>query len=414
MKPTHALIQIWENSVIAFHSLISNKLRAFLTILGITIGTATIITILTITDGLDTAFFNQISSLGSDNLHISKIPWDAGLDFFKYRNRKDITIKELAVIQKNARLIKAVTPIITTNGTTSHKSKSLNAVGINGTDHQYKDVYNAYPELGRFMTKYEVEHRKNVCVIGWEVAEKLFASQDPLAALGKKIYVDNNLFRVIGVMEKRGNSLGGNLDTQIFIPLGAFRKSYGIKRSLTICVKVLNVSRLEDTTDELRGILRRARKVLPGQEDDFAINQQDVLIDLYRNLTSGLFAVAVGIGVITLLVGGIGIMNIMLVAVKERTREIGLRKAIGAKKRDLIWQFLVESVLISAMGGLIGIGIGILMSKFISGVSPLPASISLPTFLAGLLFTSGVGIFFGLYPAVKAAGLNAIDGLRYE
>jgi putative ABC transport system permease protein len=406
-----SFIQIRENSAIAFHSVLTNKLRAGLTILGISIGAATIIAILTIIQGLNSAFFSQISILGPDNLHISRIPWGAGLDFFKYRNRKDLTVKELRAIQEKARLIKAVTPIITTNGTIACKNESLNNVSINGTDHQYKDAYNVYPETGRFMTRYEADHSRNVCVIGSKVAEKIFKYQNPL---DKKIYVDNYPFRVIGVMEKQGSSFGTDLDTRIYIPLGVFKKLYGIRRSLTICVKVPEVKRMEESEDELRGILRRTRKVAPGKEDDFAINRQDVLVNLYNNLTGGLFSIAIAIGAITLIVGGIGIMNIMLVAVKERTREIGIRKAIGAKKRDLIWQFLVEAVLISLTGGFIGILAGIGAAKFVASISPLPANISPLIFLVGLAFTSGIGIFFGLYPAIKAAELNAIDGLRYE
>lgn len=411
MGQLRSLIQIWENSVTAFHSLVVNKLRAVLSILGITIGTATIIMILTVIQGLDTAFYSQISNLGSDNLHISKIPWGAGLDYFRYRNRKDLRVKELREIQEKARLISAVTPIITTSGTVAYKNRSLNNISINGTDHQYKDTYNVYPESGRFITGYEAEHRRSVCVLGSEVAEKLFEFQDPL---DQKIYVENYPFRVIGVLEKRGTSLAGNLDTDIFIPLGAFRKIYGIRRSLTICVKVRDVLRMEETADELRGILRRTRKVAPGDDDDFAINRQEILVTLYKNLTGDLYMLAIAIGAITLLVGGIGIMNIMLVSIKERTREIGIRKAIGAKKKDLIWQFLVEAILISAVGGLIGMGLGILLAKFLASITPLPANISSGTFLAGIGFTSTVGIFFGLYPAIKAAELNAIDGLRYE
>jgi len=406
-----SIIQIWENSVIAFQSVLSNKLRAGLTILGIAIGAATIIAILTIIQGLDNAFFNQVARLGSDNLHISRIPWGAGLDFFKYRNRKDLTVNELHAIQKKARLIKAVTPVISTSGTIVFKNKSLNNISINGTDDQYKDAYNIYPEAGRFMNRYEVDHSRNVCVIGLEVAKKLFEFQNPI---DKKIYVDNYPFRVIGVMEKQGSSFGANLDTQIYLPLGAFKKLYGIRRSLTICVKVSSVKHMQESEDELRGILRRTRKVTPGKEDDFALNRQDVLVNLYNNLTGGLFSIALAIGAITLIVGGIGIMNIMLVAVKERTREIGIRKAIGAKKRDLIWQFLVEALLISLTGGFVGILLGIGAAKLVSSISPLPANISIFTFLAGLAFTSGIGIFFGLYPAIKAAELNAIEGLKYE
>ncbi|MFQ5824383.1 MAG: ABC transporter permease [bacterium] len=411
MTAIRLLVQLWEGCVMAFTSLKANKLRTILTTLGIIIGVSTVITILTVTNGLDDAFSEQISSLGSDNLYISKLPWTAGMEFFKYRNRKDITLKEVKAIQTHATLTRAVAPWAWTTRTVKYTNQSLNRVTVVGTNHEYKDAANAYPEFGRFMTQFEVEHRRNVCVLGWDVADKLFQYESPL---GKKVYIGGFPFNVIGVLEKRGDILGENLDSNIYIPLGTFHKIYGTRRSLTIRVKVLDAAIIDEAKDELRGILRRVRKVPPNKEDDFAINQQDVLANLYESLTAGLYAVAVGIGAISLLVGGIGIMNIMLVAVTERTREIGVRKAIGARKKDLLWQFLVEAVVISAVGGVIGIGLGFGLGKLIAAISPIPAGISPFAVVVGLGFSSAVGIFFGLYPASKAARLDPIDALRYE
>ncbi|MFQ5752342.1 MAG: ABC transporter permease [bacterium] len=411
MKYTRLLVQLWEGVVMAFSSLKANKMRSILTTLGIMIGVATVITILTLINGLDSAFSAQISNLGSDNLYISKMPWAAGMEFFKYRNRKDITMKESDAIAERATLVRAVAPMAWSRRTIQYKNQTLNGVSVNGTNDQYKDVANAYPDYGRFMTSFEVEHRRNVCVLGWEVAEKLFKYEDPL---DKKVYIGGYPFYVVGVLEKRGDILGENLDANIYVPLGAFQKIFGTRRSLMIRVKVLDADIIDEAKDELRGILRRVRKVPPDKEDDFAINQQDVLTQLYKSLTAGLYAVAVGIGAISLLVGGIGIMNIMLVAVTERTREIGLRKAIGARKRDVLWQFLVESVVISAVGGIIGIIIGFGLGKLVEGISPIPAGISVFAVTVGLGFSSAVGIFFGLYPATKAARLDPIEALRYE
>lgn len=405
------LIQLWEGMVMAFTSLRANKLRSFLTVLGIMIGVTTIITILTVTDGLDEAFTDQISNLGSDNLYVSKLPWTVGLEFFKYRNRKDITLKESEAISEHAELVASVAPMAWTNRTVKYKNQHINRVQINGTNAEYKDVANAFPEYGRFMTVFEVKHRRNVCVLGWEVADKLFHSEDPLE---KKIFIGGFPFNVVGILEKRGQILGQNLDSNIYIPLGAFHKIFGTRRSLLIRVKVVDPALLDEAKDELRGILRRVRRVPPDKEDDFAINQQDLLTNLYEGLTAGLYAVAVGIGAISLLVGGIGIMNIMLVAVTERTKEIGVRKAVGAKKRDVLWQFLVESVVISGVGGLIGIVFGFGLGKLIDTVAPIPADITSFSVVVGLGFSSIVGIFFGLYPASKAARLDPIEALRYE
>jgi putative ABC transport system permease protein len=411
MTAIRLLVQLWEGTLMAFSSLKANKLRSILTTLGIMIGVATVITILTVINGLDGAFSEQISNLGSDNLYVSKLPWAVGMEFFKYRNRKDITLKEANAIAEQATLVRAVAPMAWTRRTVKYKSEVLSGVSINGTNDQYKDAANAYPEYGRFMTQFEVEHRRNVCVLGWDVAEKLFKFESPL---GKKIFIGGYPFHVVGVLEKRGTIFGENLDANIYIPLGAFHKVFGSRRSLLIRVKVVDASILEEAKDELRGILRRVRKVPADKEDDFAINQQDVLTNLYKSLTTGLYAVAVGIGAISLLVGGIGIMNIMLVAVTERTREIGVRKAIGARKRDVLWQFLVESVVISAVGGVIGIGIGFGLGELLEAMTPIPAGISPFAVAVGLGFSSTVGIFFGLYPATKAARLDPIEALRYE
>jgi len=405
------LIQLWEGVVMAFGSLRAHKLRTGLTTLGIMIGVATVITILTIISGLNQAFSNQISSLGSDNLYVSKVPWAAGMDFFKYRNRKDITSKEVDAILKHATLVKAVAPLTSTRRSIRYRNKTVSRVLINGTNEQYKDAANSYPEYGRFILPFEVKNKRNVVVLGWEVADKLFDYEDPL---GKKIFIEGHPFFVVGIFEKRGEILGENLDANAYIPLGTFQRLYGFRRSLMIRVKVAHPELVEEAKDELRGILRRVRKVPPGKPDNFAINEQDIIANLYKSLTAGLYATAIGIGAISLLVGGIGIMNIMLVTVTERTREIGVRKAIGARKRDVLWQFLVESIVISALGGIIGITLGFALAKLVDAVSPIPASISIFAVMVGLGFSSSVGIFFGFYPASKAARLDPVEALRYE
>jgi putative ABC transport system permease protein len=215
-------------------------------------------------------------------------------------------------------------------------------------------------------------------------------------------------------MEKRGTMLGHNLDTEVVIPFGLFQKLYGSRRWVTIEVKVNDPKFVEDAKDELTGILRRVRKVPPGEENDFAINQQDVIADLYKSLTTALYIVAFGVGAISLIVGGIGIMNIMLVSVTERTREIGIRKAIGARNKDVLWQFLVESVMVSAIGGIIGIMLGFAIAKTIAASTFLSASISAVSIIIGVGFIALVGIAFGIFPAYKASRLDPIIALRHE
>jgi putative ABC transport system permease protein len=402
-------IELWEAVKIALGALKANKLRAFLTLLGIIVGVTTVIGIVSLTDGLDEAFGEQISSLGSDVLYVQKFSWFDREGWEKYRNRKDLTMKEVNALKEYMTLASAISPAVSTRRTVKYGSKSLERVSINGTDEE--KTRSAFPKYGRDLTELDVANRRNVCVIGWDVADHLFKNEDPI---GKRIKIGGYHFKVVGVLEKQGSIFGHTLDQEVRIPIGVFFKLFGRNRWITITVKVKDTELIEDAKDEIRGILRRVRKVPPGKEDDFSINQMDLLMDMYKNLTTALYAAAIGVGAISLLVGGIGIMNIMLVSVTERTREIGIRKAIGARRRNVLWQFLVESVVISAVGGIIGIGMGFGLGKLIAAISPLPASVTLWSIFLGLGFSSAVGIFFGIYPASKAARLNPIEALRYE
>lgn len=403
------LIEIWEAVKIAWDALRKNKLRAFLTLLGIIVGVTTVIGIVSITEGLDKAFGEEISSLGSNVLYVQKFPWAQITDWDEIRNRKDITMEEVEALKEYLTIPAAISPSTNTRRTVKYKSEFLEDVSITGTDEEKTTA--VFPEYGRDLTAMDVHHRRLVCVAGSDIAENLFKNENPI---GKRIKIGGYKFRIVGVLEKQGDVFGHNLDQEVRIPLGVFYKLFGSNRSLTITVKVENPELLDQTKDQIRGILRRVRKVPPGAEDDFSVNQMDMIMDLYNSLTSTLYAAAIGVGAISLLVGGIGIMNIMLVSVTERTREIGIRKAIGAKKRNILWQFLIESVVISAIGGLIGIGLGFLIGRLIASISPLPTTITGWSIFLGIGFSSAVGIFFGLYPASKAARLNPIESLRYE
>ncbi len=386
--------EIWEAVKIALNALTVHKLRAFLTILGIVVGVSTVIGIVSLIQGLNQSFTSQVSDLGSDVLYIQKFSWFSREDWDKFRNRKNLTLAHAREIKEHATLVSAVSPTVDGRKNVKFENKSLEGVRIVGTNEEH--ITGVYPAYGRALTALDVANRRRVCVIGWEVSEELFKQKDPI---GARIKIGGHAFRVIGVLEKQGSFLGQNQDNEIWMPVGVFYKLFGSRRWLTIAVKVADPERMDEAKDELRGILRRARKVPPGKEDDFSINQMDMLMDMYKKLTGALYAAAIGVGSISLLVGGIGIMNIMLVSVTERTREIGIRKAIGARKRNVLWQFLIESVMISAIGGLIGVAIGFGLAQLIASVSPLPASVSMWSVFLGLGFSSAVGIFFGIYPA---------------
>lgn len=406
------LNDFWESIKIAFHALSANKMRSFLTTMGIVIGITTVIGIHSIIQGLNKSFYTSISALGSDTLFIDKFSWFSRTDWLLARNRKDLTLeREGKAIKEQATLVKAVSPSVAAQRTVKYESEQLKNVQITGTNEDYAITSNVIPEYGRMLTKQDVDHHRNVCIIGWEVADKLFTNQNPL---GRRISIGDYKFRVIGVLEKRGSFLGHNLDTEVIIPIGIFQKLYGSRRWLTIEVKVTDPALIEEAKDELTGILRRVRKVAPKEENDFAINQQDMIADLYKRLTTALYAVAFGVGSIALIVGGIGIMNIMLVSVTERTREIGIRKAIGAKNRDILWQFLIESLAVSAIGGVIGIIAGFILAKAVAASTFLSATVSPVSVTIGVVFIGMVGVFFGIFPAYKAAKLNPIQALRYE
>jgi len=405
------LIEIWESIKIAVQALRANKMRTFLTTLGIVIGITTVIGIHSIIQGLNNAFYTSISAIGSDVLYVQKFSWFSNKDWLEARNRKNITMKEANAIKKHAALVKAVAPAVGARKTVKYKSEQLKDVSIIGSTEDYTVTSNVVPEFGRPLSQQDVDHNRAVCVIGWEVANRLFKKVNPI---GKRIKIGSYKFRVIGVLEKRGSLFGQNLDTEVVIPIGVFQKIYGSRRWMTIEVKVISADRVDEAKDELIGILRRVRKVPPGEDNDFAINQQDMIADMYKRLTTALYAVAFGVGAIALIVGGIGIMNILLVSITERTREIGIRKALGAKKRDILWQFLIESLVVSGVGGLFGILLGFLAAKGISSATSLAASVSLSSAFIGIVFIGFVGLFFGIYPAYKASKLDPIESLRYE
>ncbi|MCH7955067.1 MAG: ABC transporter permease, partial [Candidatus Marinimicrobia bacterium] len=359
--------EIYEGVRIALSALRENKFRSTLTTLGIIIGIVAVTVMATAIEGLNRAFSTSISSLGSDVLYVDKMPWFSNRDFFKYNNRKDIKISDAESIIKYASYVKAVAPVVRANKTVKHREKSLGRVLVLGTTTSYRETANVYPKYGRFLSEIDVGHSRYVTVIGSEIAKNLFENEDPI---GSKIWIDGRPYKVIGILEKKGNLLGMmDLDSRVIIPIGTFGNSFGTRRHVSIQVKVKDQVYMEDSKDELTGIMRRVRRVPPGAEDDFSINQQSVFTDMYNNMTGAIYGAGIVITALSLLVGGIGVMNIMLVSVTERTREIGIRKALGARRRSILFQFLIESSAICLFGGIIalaiGFGISVVIDKFL-------------------------------------------------
>jgi putative ABC transport system permease protein len=409
-----SLRQLFEALKIAFDSLRANKGRGVLTTLGIIIGIVAVITTMTAANGLSNNFRESVSALGSDVLYVSRMPWIVTGNFFEFRNRPNLTLDEAGLLARRLRSARAVNPTIDTSKNIKYRSAVIDNAPIIGTTDQQMLVSSAVPELGRFLTRFDVQFKKNVCVIGSTVREQLFDDVDPL---NKTIKIGRGRFRVVGVMEKQGSAgfFGGpDFDSQVFVPVTSFTKAFGgANRDINVAVKAPLQASLGDFEFELVGEMRKIRKLRPTDGDDFSINQMDALVGMFNNVMGVVVAIGLVITAISLFVGGIGVMNIMFVSVTERTKEIGIRKAIGAKRRVILAQFLFESIAICSFGGIVGLlgayGVTTLIDRMV-----MPASISPAIVVVALVVSTGVGVLFGFLPAWRASRLNPIEALRYE
>jgi putative ABC transport system permease protein len=294
----------------------------------------------------------------------------------------------------------------------AYGSQSVDGAQVQGVsrDYLYFGTFNA--EYGRLISQAEIDANRPVAVLGWEVADKLFGPADPI---DKSLKIGSLHFRVVGVSEKKGSFFGNSQDNFAVIPLGVFRKMFGSRSfGMQLLVKPKTPELVKTAMDDATVAMRIERRLRPREPDNFGMFTSDTFLDIYHTATNGIFAVLIGVVALSLVVGGIVIMNIMLMVVSERTREIGLRKALGARRRDIVWQILTESVTLSIFGGLIGIGLGFALALLISKVSPLPVSVQVWSVMMGIGITALVGLFFGLYPAMRAAALDPIEALRRE
>jgi len=405
-------MQFLESIWIALTSLKANKLRSILTLIGVIIGVMTVIAVVSVIAGMNRYVANTFSTMGSTTFRVDKIGFPMSEEeFFNAIKRKDLTTEDKKAVEENCLFCERVGGRIITLGKVKYKSQYLNDIVIFGTTANYSQIDNVYLDEGRYPSEFEEEHHRQVCMVGWEIKDNLFPNLDPI---DKVLKIGGRDFTIIGVAKKRGSFLGQSLDNRVFIPITTFKKIFGSKRSIDIFVKAPDLKSMNQAQDQVRSLLRLRRKVPQDKPDDFSIMTAETYMDLYRNFTSTAYLVMIGVASISLVVGGIVIMNIMLVSVTERTKEIGVRKAVGARRRHILWQFLVEAVTLAIVGGLIGILIGTVIAKIISLTTPLPSAVELWSVVAGLLISSSVGIFFGIFPAMKAAKLNPIEALRYE
>jgi len=414
------IFEIKESFQMAMDAIKVHKMRAFLTILGVLIGVSTVIAMVSIITGLNTSMAKQIESLGSNVIYVTKfkIEIQLGGPSDEERNRKPITFEDAVVVRDFCPSVEAVSPQNWGPGpkTVKYKENKVSRFELIGVLPDYEVVNNNYAQEGRFFTDSDIKYRAWVVVLGIDVADALFPNEDPIS---KEISIGGSQFSpkrftVIGVMEKRPSILGESQNNFVLLPYDTYTKLYPEEKELLLVAKPKSPELTPQAIEEITQVMRLRRGVPADKPNDFAVSTQEDLMDIYRKITSAIYMVMVIISSIGLLVGGVGVMNIMLVSVTERTREIGIRKAIGARRKDILWQFLIEAMTLSGTGGVLGIIIGLLLGKLVSAVSPLPAAVSLFWIVLGFSFAVSVGLIFGIYPAYRAAKLDPIVSLRYE
>ena len=405
--------QVFDSILIALQAIWANKLRSFMTVLGNIVAVTSIVTVVTLIQGMNGMVADAIvSDIGADNFTVQRVPPIFNEDQAeRNRNNPLITIDEADAIRAFSPLIVSVAAQASRNATVSYRTEEINNAQIQGVTATYSDFSTFSVERGRMMSAVEVERGQNVALLGYGLADRLFGDIDPIE---KTVKIAGINFRVVGVSEQKGSFFGNSQDNFAVVPLGAYQRLFGARQSLSLMVKPVSTDRMSEAMDDATVALRVSRHLKPSAPNNFGILTSDTILDLYRQVTSGIFLVLVGIVALSLVVGGIVIMNIMLMVVSERTREIGLRKALGAKRKDIMAQVLTESITLSTFGGMIGILLGFLAATGISALTPLPARLEPWSVVLGIGITAGVGLFFGAYPASRAAALDPIEALRRE
>ncbi|MEJ2195075.1 MAG: ABC transporter permease [Ignavibacteriaceae bacterium] len=407
------LLEMKEGLFISFRALRANKIRAALTMLGIFIGITVVVLMSTAIKGIDNSFQKGISALGSDVLYIDKWAWFTNTDWWLMRNRKNIEMKEFNKFKQMAKLPLAVAPVMSSRQTVKFEEKRVESVFLNGSNSDYVKTTNFTFSQGRFYSEIESNSSRQVAVIGSEIANTLFPRGD---AMDKIIKIGGKNYKVVGVLDEQGSIILGpfNPDNQVFVPIGTIFKNFKARHhgTITINVRAQNPGLVEETKAEAEGVMRQIRGLKHDEENDFSINQQEGLMDNYNSVVGVIQIAGLFITGLSLFVGAIGIMNIMFVSVKERTKEIGLRKAIGAKKRAILAQFLLESSAICLVGGLVGLLAAALLSMMINQF--IPTSVQMDAAIIAIVVSLITGLVSGFAPAYTAAKLDPVESLRYE
>ena len=409
-----AKLQVKESFTMALVSLRANKLRTFLTLLGIIIGVLTIIAVVSVIQGLNNYVYTKMSFFGANDFSVQKFSMigTSLKDFREQMKRKDLTLVERDLIRANCPSCDLVGASTSTSQTVKFGSQSLKGTEIRGVTHLDHEIGSVL-ELagGRHLQSQDETNSRAVCVIGSDVAEKVFGTLDPL---GRWLKVGSRNIQVVGVGKKKGKILGFSQDNYVRIPITTFMKVYGSRRSIGINIHTNSQEAMARAQEEVRTVLRSWRKRSYNDPDDFSFATSETFIQFYKTATSGIYFAMIAVSSIALIVGGIVIMNIMFVSVSERTKEIGIRMAVGARRKDILYQFLIESSVISALGGIIGIVLGFLVARIISAATSMPSSVEPASIVLAMVMSWSIGLFFGIYPANRAAKLDPVEALRSE
>jgi len=405
-----------EGIRIALSAIWENKLRSFLTLLGNIVGVMSVIAVVSLIGGIDTYVKEQVAEEGSNVITIQRINFLEAItdleSFLKAVARnKPLRLSDMEYLKENVPSASYIGATISKSSSVSFREKMANRINVKGYTEDYPMIENVPLYAGRHFSRTEVKQSSNVAVIGWDLYQYLFGAYEPL---GKKIKIGNKHFRVIGVVKDLGTLFGSSRNRFVYIPITTFQKIFGSRRSVDIKIKAADMELLSQAVEEATMALRIRHHLRPLEENDFSISTSEQLIALWEKISSSIFKALTFLVSISLLVGGIVLMNIMPVSVTERTREIGIRKAIGARRSNIVWQFIVESTTLSVVGGIVGIVIGFTIAAVISMISPLPYLVAPWSIVAGLAVTFVIGVVFGTYPASKAARLDPVIALHYE
>jgi len=406
-------ISLKEPVMIALETLRSHKLRSFLTLLGVILSVSTLIIVVSMVQGANRYVAEKVANFGSNVFLVSRFPIITSAEMFVKlsRSNKNITWEDYEYLRDNMTYAEAVGLQTGRNGKVKYKTESIEDISVRGVTANMGGIDTEEPAIGRYITDADNTHRANVTMIGNDVAKRFFAGIDPL---GRSIYIDGEAYEVVGVAKEMGSAFGQSQDSFVYVPIQTWRKVYGSNTSMNINVKALAADLMQPAEDEARMLMRSRRHLMAKEDDTFGVIEPSAIMELYNNLTGTLATGSMGVVFIFLGIGGVVIMNIMLASVTERTREIGVRKSLGATRRDVLLQFLVESGVMATIGGVIGVLTAAVISFAVGKLTPFPMDLPIRWVITGVLVSTLVGVFFGVYPAYKASKLNPIEALRFE